>query len=221
MRPGAPASPLVPHGAMQLTICDYNGMNATTSTPQFGLLAAAQTRSTATMRRITAELDALKPSHGTTNCPFDDASQAVLSFHYGSADVILDVGTNGCNEITSGSIHRLALGAPVVAQIEKLAQPVTGLRWATVVGHLRLCGGPAPGRCYIENYDGGDRVVVHAPGDPWLAMATIEHGRFRFRVAAAGTYTFAFYAGNTLVKQLRRRLVAGRITHVVFLIPIP
>lgn len=227
---------LVPNGAVTLTLCVYNGMNATSATPQFGLLGLGDTARPRTLARLTAELDAVRAARrgAAYHCPFDDGSEAILYFGYrsGAGDVVT-VGMRGCNAVTNmaqqtigypvgASIpHHLALGAPVIGQIAKLAKPVPDLRWATVVGHLRLCGGPYPGRCYVENDGNGDRVVVHAPGDPWLAMAQIEHGRFRFTVAGSGTYMFGFYAGNTLVKQLRARVTAGRTTKVVFQLSIP
>jgi hypothetical protein len=225
---------LVPKGAITLTICAYNGMNATRTTPQFGLSGIGDTATPTMLARITAELDAIrvvKPG-AAYNCPADDASEAILYFGYRSrpGDVVT-VGMRGCNAVTNMAQqtisvpdaaaipHHLALGAPVIQQIAALAKPVK-LRWATVVGHLRLCGGPAPSRCYIENYGSDGRVVVHAAGDPWIAMASIDRGRFHFRVAASGTYTFGFYTGNTLVKKLRARATAGQTMQVVFLIPI-
>lgn len=227
---------LVPAGAVTVTICLYNGMNATRATPQFGLSGLGDTGSRRTIARVTSELDAIhavKPG-AAYNCPDDDASEAILYFGYrsGPGDVVT-VGMRGCNAVTNMAMqtisypsgaavpHYLALGAPVIQQIAALAKPVQALKWATVVGHLWLCGGPAPGRCFIENDGNGGRVVVHATGDPWIAMAPIDHGRFHFRVAASGTYTFGFYTGNTLVKNLRARVTAGHTTRVVFLIPIP
>lgn len=227
---------LVPRGAVAVTICFYNGMNATPATPQFGLSGIGVTNRARTLARLTRELDAIravKPG-ASYHCPFDDASEAILNFGYrsGPGDVVT-VGMRGCNTLTNMAMqtisypdrasipHHLALGAPVIQQIAALARPVRDQRWATVVGHLRLCGGPAPGRCYVENDGNDDRVVVHAAGDPWIAMAQIEHGRFHFRVAASGVYTFAFYTGNTLVKKQRARVTVGHTTRVVFLIPIP
>lgn len=227
---------LVPRGAIALTICFYNGMNATRATPQFGLSGIGVSTSPRTLARLTRELDAIRPVKpgAVHSCPADDDSQAILYFDYrsGGGDVVT-VGLRGCNAVTNMAMQTishpegaaipryLALGAPVIGQIAALARPVTGQRWATVVGHLHLCGGPSPGRCFTENYDGNDRVVVHAAGDPWIAMAQIVRGRFHFRVAASGTYTFGFYTGNTLIRQLRARVTAGHTTRVVFLVPIP
>ena len=178
----------MPKGAITLTICAYNGMNATRATPQFGLSGIGDTASPTMLARITTELDAIrvvKPGVAY-NCPADDASEAILTsgIPRRPGDVVT-VGMRGCNAVTNMAQqtisvpeaaaipHHLALGAPIIQQIAALAKPVK-LRWAMVVGHLRLCGGPAPSRCYIENYGSDGRVVVHAAGDPgsrWLDRA--------------------------------------------------
>lgn len=229
------ATTLVPEGAVGLTICDYAGMNATRSTPQFGLLGIGVTDKATILKQLTRELDAIKPTppNAAYSCPMDDGSQAILYFEYGSGSGdVVTVGTNGCNPITNTAMatisyptaaripHYLGLGRPVIGQIEGLAKPVKGLSWATVVGHLRLCGGPVPGRCYIENYDNGDRVLARNSDGQWVASGLVHHGRFRFEVAASGSYTIGFYAGNRLVTKLRRHVTAGRATRAVFLISI-
>jgi hypothetical protein len=229
------ATTLVPEGAVGLTICDYNGMNATRSTPQFGLLGIGVTDKDTILKQLTRELDAIKPTppNAAYSCPMDDGSQAILYFGYGSrSGDVVTVGTNGCNPITNTAMatisyptaaripHYLGLGRPVIGQIEALAKPVKGLSWATVVGHLRLCGGPFPGRCYIENDDNGDRVLAQNSDGQWVASGLVHHGRFGFKIATSGTYTVEFYAGNKLVKKLRRRMTVGRTTRVVFLISI-
>jgi hypothetical protein len=228
------ATTLVPQRAASLTICSYNGMNAAPSTPQFGLLGIGVTDRVTILKRLTHELDAIKPTpaNAAYSCPMDDGSQAILYFGYssGPGDVVT-VGMDGCNEITNTAKETisypsgvrppryLGLGGPVIGQIEKLVKPVK-LSWATVVGHLRLCGGPIAGRCYIENYDGGDRVLVRNSDGQWVASGLVHHGRFRFQVAAPGTYTVGLYAGNRLVTKLRRRVTPGRATRVVFLVSI-
>lgn len=213
---------LVPPGATTLTVCGYNGMNAWGGAPRWGLLAAGATANRTQIKRIVAELDALKKTHGVYMCPMDDGSAETLTFGYASPPgVVVTVGTNGCNAITNGRVHRQGLDAPVLSQIESLAKPLSGSNWATVRGHLRLCGGPAPGRCYIENYDNHDRVIVSGPSGLWLATAPVSRGRFAFQAASPGTYTFDFYAGNMLVKQMRKRVTTGQTTSVVFLISIP
>jgi hypothetical protein len=213
---------LVPPGVVRLTVCRYNGMNAFGGAPQWALRGAGATAHRPLIRRIIAGLDALKQTQGSYNCPFSDSSDDVVTFEYASPPgVVVTMDTGDCNTVTNGHVRRLGLGKPVVSEIQSVAKPVTRQTWAAVRGHLRLCGGPAPGRCHIESYDRSDRILVSGPNGLWIAMATIQRGRFAFEVAASGTYTFGVYAGNTLIRQLRRRVTVGRTTRVVFLIPIP
>jgi hypothetical protein len=229
-RPGAPATPLVPRGAQTLTICNYNGMNATPSTPQFGLLGSLQTEDAATISQITAELDAIKPSPAgaSYNCPMDDASDAILYFSYGSADVAVTVDTKGCNNISSGSIRRLGLDAPVVEQIQKLAKPVN-LEWATVVGRIRLCGGPitpsGKTRCWTSADANVSEVQAVNSSNLWTAMAQLHRGRFKFRIASPGSYTFKLIgngsANDATLARKRATVKVGRTTRIVLLVSVP
>ena len=158
---------LVPTGAISLTVCSYNGMNALGGAPPWGLLGVGVTNDRSEIKRLTAALDAIKPTHRAYPCPMDDGSDAIATFGYGSPPgVVVKIGTGGCNAITNGHVQRLGLETPVVSQIEALAKPRLGFKWAMLRGHLRLCGGPVAGRCYIENYDSGDRVVVSESGGP-------------------------------------------------------
>jgi hypothetical protein len=58
-------------------------------------------------------------------------------------------------------------------------------------------------------------VATNADGQ-WVAMAPVSHGRFHFMVATPGSYTFALYAGNKLVKHLRQQVASGKTTRIVF-----
>jgi hypothetical protein len=196
-------------------------MNATTSAPQFGLTGTGVSYDQRLLGRITAQLDALKPRTGGYNCPDDQQSDDVVTFGYTSgAPVVLTVDTGGCQEIDNGKLQRLALGDAIVKRLTSLASPVLGIEWPSIEGHLRLCGGPAPSRCFVENYQGGDRVVVSRPGGSWIAMAQIRRGRFRLEVASPGSYTVALYTGNKLVKKQVAELAAGKTTKVVYPISI-
>jgi len=216
---------LVPTGAASLTICRYNGMNATSSTPQFGLLGIGVTDRSTILRRLTRELDAIKPARGVYSCPFDDDSEDVMTFGYASApSVVVTVDTGGCNEITNGHVKRLGLDKPVVGQIAALVKPVKGLSWATVVGHIRLCGGPAPGRCWTSGSLVG-QVVADNSSNLWVAMSQQHKGRFRFTIATPGRYTFrAMGTGkqtNAVLAKTSATVRAGATTNVVLTIPVP
>jgi hypothetical protein len=217
---------LVPPGAVSLTVCRYNGMNALGGTPQFGLRGIGVTSDRATIGQFTRELDALKPTHGIYNCPFDDDSEDLVSFGYDSgASVLVTVDPGGCNEITNGHVKRLGLDKPVVAQIGALAaKPVKGLTWATVVGHIRLCGGPAPSRCWTSGSMVG-QVVADNSSNVWVAMSQQHKGRCRFTIATPGHYTFrAMGTGkqtNAVLAKTSATVRAGVTTNVVLTIPVP
>ncbi len=166
-------------------------MNALGGTPQFGLRGIGVTADRATIEQFTRELDALKPTHGIYNCPFDDDSEDLAWFNYDSGpSVLVTVDPGGCNEITNDHVKRLGLDKPVVAQIGALAaKPVKGLKWATVVGHIRLCGGPAPSRCWTSGSLVG-QVVADNSSNVWVAMSQQHKGRFHFTIATPGRYTF-------------------------------
>jgi hypothetical protein len=217
---------LVPTGAVGLTVCRYNGMNATPSTPQFGLLGIGVTDRSTIVKRLTRELDAIKPAHGVYSCPFDDDSEDVMTFGYASAPgVVVTVDTGGCNEITNGQVKRLGLGKPVVGQIAALVTPVKGLSWATVVGHIRLCGGPAPGRCWTSAYRNASSVDATNSSKMWAAMAQLHKGHLSFRLASPGRYMFELMGSgeqiNTVVARTEATVTADRTTNIVFTIPVP
>ena len=219
---------LVPRGATSLTVCRYNGMNAVGDAPQFALRGVGVTADHATIARLVDELDALKPARGAYNCPMDDDSQDVASFGYASGpSVVVTVGTNGCNNVTNGHVRRLGLGKPVVAQLSALAQPINTFKWATVAGRVRLCGGPAPGRCWFqkEAYPYASRAVAVNSSGLWVAMAQLSHNRFRFTIAAPGSYRFELMGSgqhlNTVIARTKASVQAGAITNVVFTIPVP
>jgi hypothetical protein len=70
-------------------------------------------------------------------------------------------------------------------------------RDAILEGYVRLCGGPAPGRCFIETLgicrspDGcvtSDRVLVIDAQGRRVAQQKLHHARFHMRLSR-GTYT--------------------------------
>lgn len=220
---------LVPPGATTLTVCRYNGMNAFGGVPQWGLRGAGATDKRSQINKIIAGLDALKPTRGVYNCPFSDSSDVVATFGYGSGPgVVITMDTGDCNTVSNGHVRRLGLGKPIVAQIESLAKPVTGQSWASVRGHLRLCGGPAPGRCWTSGFGicaphcmSANRVVADNSKGLWIAMAPVSKGRFHFTVASPGTDEFYLYADNRMLVKTRARVIAGRTITVVFTLAVP
>jgi hypothetical protein len=229
-RPGAPATPLVPQGAMSLTVCSYNGPNASPATPEFGLLGAYRTGDAATIAHLATQLDAIRPtpSGEIFSCPADFGRELILNFHYGSASVAVTVDPTGCNSISSGSIKRLGRDAPVIGQIERLVQPVA-LNWATVSGHTRLCGGPITPSGKTRCWTGADQNVSYVEAinssGRIAATAHLRHGRFHFRIAGLGPYTFKLVGNRTVnnvdLSRTAATVKVGRTTRIVLLIPVP
>lgn len=84
-----------------------------------------------------------------------------------------------------------------------------------VVGVIRLCGGPAPGRCFTQ--DGV--VLVRNAQRQTVASEHTHHAAFSFGLLA-GTYTLEAKTGGTRGTQtvLVRR---GKTTTANVVIPIP
>jgi hypothetical protein len=70
-------------------------------------------------------------------------------------------------------------------------------RNATVAGYVQLCGGPAPGRCFIETIGScqapegcltSDRVTAVSEAGRTVATQRLHHARFRLHLAP-GRYT--------------------------------
>jgi hypothetical protein len=81
-------------------------------------------------------------------------------------------------------------------------------RDAIVRGYVRLCGGPAPGRCFIEGIGfcqaptgciTSDRVAVIDVHHRRVAEAKLRHGRFGLRVRP-GTYVIELLGDGPRVR---------------------
>jgi hypothetical protein len=91
----------------------------------------------------------------------------------------------------------------------------TPARDGHVVGVIRLCGGPHPGRCFTQD---GVVLALNAQQHT-LATEHTHHAAFSF-VLPAGTYTLEAKTGGTRGRQtvLVRR---GKTTTANIVIPIP
>lgn len=221
-RAGASSS-LVPSGAIALTVCRYNGLNATALAPQFGLAAIGTTDDQTTVSNLAGELDALKPTTGTYNCPSDDGSAVIAYFTYTTGvDDIVKVGLAGCNAITNAHITRLGLDAPVVGQLQALTRAVK-LKWARFSGQVEIRRVAEPDICTITqcpicptNCKAPTRVVAfNAKGD-FLAQARLHDDHFSFRVATPGRYTLKLEATNKVLAKVKATARRGKTTRVVF-----
>jgi hypothetical protein len=109
---------------------------------------------------------------------------------------------------------------------------------ATIDGHLLLCGGPAPGRCFVTTIGGcgppdgcsrSDRVVAIGTAGAIVAQQRLRfpwpNGRFRLRVPA-GQYAVELLADgprihDRVMETKGATARAGHTTTVVFLFSIP
>jgi hypothetical protein len=96
-------------------------------------------------------------------------------------------------------------------------------RDANVDGYVRLCGGPVPGRCYIDTIgfcgesDGcvtSDSVVAIDPRGRRVAEQTLHHARFHMRLAP-GAYTLELLGDGKRVhgRVMQRKKITARAHH--------
>ena len=109
-----------------------------------------------------------------------------------------------------------------------------GTSAATVTGYVLVCGGPAPGGCWIEPLGGceaptgcqtSDRVAAVAADGRRVAIAELHRARFRLTLAP-GQNTLELLADGKHVHGLviQRKLVrlrAHHATHVQFRFDVP
>jgi hypothetical protein len=114
-------------------------------------------------------------------------------------------------------MRRTALLTGFVAVL-LLAVVATGRASSTtrgrVTGLIRLCGGPAPGRCFLQN----GTVSVIGPRNLVVAKQTTRHAQFLF-LLAPGQYTLL--AKTDSIQRERTVVVkAHQLVHANIVIPI-
>ena len=107
---------------------------------------------------------------------------------------------------------------------------------AVVSGYVQLCGGPAPGRCWItQRYSvcarqapcvTTDRVRVLNAAGAVVGTAMLHHARFTVTVPKPGRYTLELLADGRLkhgavMDKIHAIARAGRTSRVVFTIGVP
>ncbi len=232
---------LVPAGATTLLVCRYTGMVEPppdpTPAPAFALEAQRLIVDGATVRSLAAQLDAIKPAPSGVmfSCPAGFGRDLIAEFGYpsGATDSVT-IDTGGCNELSNGAVSRLGRDAHVIASLEAL---VPEPRPARVVAELKLCGGPAPGRCRVSalrscgpaagSCVSADEVeITTARGGRAAATVRLHRGRAAPVELLPGSYGFALLEDGAharrRVLQTRHATVApGRLTTVTFVIPVP
>lgn len=219
-RAGA-GSAVVPPGANAILLCRYgpNGHRVLERTVTAG----------STVSRLARELNALPSAMGSYNCPSDDGESVVADFSYATdAPDPVSVGLSGCQSVSNGHVSRLGAGKPVISRIAGL------IPWqGTIVGRLRVCGGPAPGGCHptrgitscgAHGCVHADQVaILHSLGAQYPNVK-LRRGRFTVRVEP-GRYRLALlvdgrHVHGKVVQTAKARVRNGRVTRVVFRISV-
>jgi hypothetical protein len=203
---------LVPGGAVQVLLCRYDGLN---DKPRLSLVGHTLITDESAVVGLAGQLNALHEL-GNVTCPADFGDAIVAYFGYGAdPDDPVSIGLSGCETVTNGQLTQTASGSNVVPRLEKLVPRTSGpppARNATISGYVRLCGGPAPGRCWngaIGTCSPGrgcvttDRIAAIDDGGAIVGRARLHRGRFTVKVPA-GRYTIELLADG--------RTVHGRVT---------
>lgn len=220
-RPGA-TNTLVPSGATSLAICRYEGMNPPPTGAQFQLLAAGKVTDPNAINQITTSINVLSADTGSSSCPAEDGSAVLAIFRYpsGSADPVrMDLG--GCGGVTNGHVKR-NWNMSLRQEILGLTSPVT-TRVASLRGHVRGCGGIAPGTCHTitpticqPTCHKATGVAAYNSQGEYVGGGTLRHGRFHFNVATAGHYTLKVMGSGQTLTTTTARARLGATTSVVF-----
>jgi hypothetical protein len=89
-------------------------------------------------------------------------------------------------------------------------------RDARLIGLLRLCGGPPPGRCSDDN---GNNIFLINSHRHVVASQRAHHGRFSFLVVP-GSYTISINFGGFNVRR-SVTLAAHQTRHVDITVAVP
>jgi hypothetical protein len=241
---------LVPAGVVQVLLCRYDGpfgVPRAHVANRFRLVARRLILERSRAGKLAAELDGIPQAQsGVYGCPSGTAAAIVAYFRYGSGPLDpVRVELSGCMTATNGHVTRPAgiANTTVLDNLEALihATPprsgghrTAGALTATIDGHLLLCGGPAPGRCFVTTIGGcappagcsrSDRVVAIGSAGAIVAQQRLRfpwpNGRFRLRVPP-GQYAVELLADGARihdrVMQTKGATAhAGHTTTVVFL----
>ncbi|MHB8691801.1 MAG: hypothetical protein ACYDHH_11180 [Solirubrobacteraceae bacterium] len=238
-RPGAAAA-LVPSGAVALRLCLYNTIGLPQQGAVNGLISTRAITAPGTIAGIASKLNALAPpSRYPLACTLELSDNIVAYFSYGGGPANpVAIQPYGCLKISNGRLVRYG-NRTLVDQIHALIPsprvplgpgPVV---ISTIAGELQVCGGPAPGRCRVENFTicgppsgcvTADRVLVVRDGAK-VASARLRHGRFSV-IVQPERYTVELLGdgrrvhGNVL-QQKTVNAAKWRTTRVKFGIEVP
>jgi hypothetical protein len=101
------------------------------------------------------------------------------------------------NPLPAGAAAAVVIAFVVVGPVSRSQSRSVPSRSAIITGYVRLCGGPAPGRCFIATFGvcqapvgcvTTDRVAVLNPDGRQVTAQRLHHARFHLRVRP-GRYT--------------------------------
>jgi hypothetical protein len=240
---------LVPSEAQRVLLCRYDGPfgdSGCRSADRFRLIARRVIDDPRSVASLAGELNRLPTMSGAYAFPNDTGAAILALFGYDSGpDDPVKVDMAGCMEAANGYVVRTAglNGATTLDELETLIHATRsrssrhhGARDAIIDGYVRLCGGPAPGRCFIasigecnqaEGCTRSDRVVAIDTAGEQVAQQQLPpaHAQFRLRVQA-GNYAVELLADG---KRVHDRLLqthgatarAGHTTTVIFNFDVP
>jgi hypothetical protein len=243
---------LVPPGASSVALCRFRGLNDPNPSHVSQLVGSAEVTAGTQVNSLEDQFNSLPaPPSGTVRvCPADDGSSLLASFAYGNSppDLVL-IRPNGCASATNGYITGdmdYANGQRLRAELQRLTGCASSGenswcdsdplplkdRTATVAGYIRLCGGPAPGHCFIEVFGScapacmrADRIAVTDSSGRVVARQKLRRARFRL-LLAPGRYTIELLGDGKHIhgRVLQTRRVTARAhrrVDVVFFFAIP
>jgi len=241
----------VPPGTDQVLLCRYDGPFGGPGAhiaQRFRLVAGRLIVDRVQAAALADTLNRLPRAPGGVDCGRQGNAAIVAFFHYpsGTDDPVL-VNLTGCMTATNGHLTGVAgVGdGSILDKLEALVHaeptsgsPTQGAPTATIAGHLWLCGGPAPGRCFASTIGGcappdgcsrSDRVVAVDTAGEIVAEQRLRYpypdGRFRLHVPA-GQYAVELLADgpriHDRVMQIQGTTArAGHTTTVAFTFNIP
>lgn len=245
-RPGAAAN-LAPKGAETLLLCRYDGPLGSPGTRlknRFRLVASRWLSDRLKVAALTAALDRLPRAKGSDACPSETGAAIIGFFGYRSGPTSpVRVDLTGCVIATNGHVFRLAglNRTTLVDALEALvhagpSHTAPNGASALITGEVRVCGGPAPGGCFVSTVGGctagqgcadSDRVIAIDDAGEVAAEQSLSprHARFQLRVSP-GNYVVELLADGRRVHDRLMQAVgatarARHRTRIVFRFDVP
>ncbi len=219
------ATALVPTGVAQVVLCRFDGPFAAPAVhvlKRFRRVAGLMISDPRRVDALARMFNQLPKMPGSFACPTASGAAIIAFFRYANGPPSpVRVALTGCMTASNGHLVRAAGldGTTLLDQLEALvhAQP-SGLGGtggsAVVDGYVRLCGGPAPGRCFASTIGGcapaqgcaeSDRVLAIDTDGIVVAAQKLRPGNSHFRLLLPpGNYAIELLADG---KRVHDRLL--------------